>query len=49
MSMGTNLISGIMAIVMMLTAVCGGLGQAKVEQPVTVEIGVGLDGEIPEE
>ena len=46
--MGTNLISGIMAIVMMLTAVCGGLGQAKVEQPVTVEIGVGLDGEIPE-
>lgn len=46
--MGTNLISGIMAIVMMLTAVCGGLGQAKVEQPVTVEIGVGFDGEIPE-
>lgn len=46
--MGTNLISGIMAIIMMLTAVCGGLGQAKVEQPVTVEIGVGLDGEIPE-
>lgn len=46
--MGTNLISGIMAIIMMLTAVCGGLGQAKVEQPVTVEIGVGIEGEIPE-
>ena len=46
--MGTNLISGIMAIIMMLTAVCGGLGQAKVEQPVTVEIGVGIKGEIPE-
>ncbi len=46
--MGTNLISGIMAIIMMLTAVCGGFGQAKLENPVTVEIGVGLDGEIPE-
>lgn len=46
--MGTNLISGIMAIIMMLTAVCGGFGQAKLKNPVTVEIGVGIDGEIPE-
>ncbi len=46
--MGTNLISGIMAIIMMLTAVCGSFGQAKVAQPVSVEVSVGLDGDIPE-
>ena len=46
--MGTNLLSGIVAIVMMLTAVCGGFGQAKVEKPMTVEVSIDLDGDIPE-
>ena len=46
--MGSSIISGIMAISMMLTAVCGGFGGTKAAQPMTVEVSVGLDGEIPE-
>ena len=44
--MSTNLVSIVLVLVMMLTGVCGSFGSAGVTEPVSVELDVGVDGDL---
>ncbi len=41
-----SLLSGILAVILALASVCGGLTSSNVSTPVTVELSVGLDGDL---
>ena len=41
----TNLFSGLLAIIIALTSMCGGLSGAQLDKPVSIEINVGVDGD----
>ena len=42
----TNLFSGILAIIIALTSMCGGLAGSNLEKAVNLEGGITLDGEL---
>ena len=41
-----NLLSGVLAVIIALVSMCGGLTSSNVSNPVTVEFSIGLDGDL---